>query len=308
MIPAFAALDAASLQALRDLAARWREAPERPRVAPAVLAHCDRLIGDWADDPQLPLLVRKASLKGVVREHAASGRPVLHVDNRPANWALSSALLGRRPALAAIAPVLRSGAIPVAMIKLEVADERSLYRGLLRPTMDPPNLNTLGWKVCHVASVGASDRLPAATLPLPTMSVCCKSPSDHLRNRRPVVYPLLPCREPSRENPNPPSEAAALIRVHFHIEVALLTVAFRILVAVTPLQEEESCKRHPRRCRKPAGVPGAGRLSRLPSPSGLHFLAIPGDECQEYAADGDGSQDTPAGVMSRRTRGPRCGH
>ncbi len=32
-------------------------------------------------------------------------------------------------------------------------------------------------------------------------------------------------------------------------------------------------------------------VSWLPSPSGLHFLAIPGDECQEYAADGDGSQD-----------------
>lgn len=110
MIPAFTALDAASLQALRDLAARWREAPERPRVAPAVLAHWDRLIGDWVDDPQLPLLVRKASLKGAVREHAASGRPILHVDNSPANWALSSALLGRRPALAEIVSALRSGA------------------------------------------------------------------------------------------------------------------------------------------------------------------------------------------------------
>lgn len=166
MIPAFTVLDAASLRALRDLAARWREAPERPRVDPAVLAHWDRLIEEWANDPQLPLLVRKASLKGAVREHAAFGRAILHVDNSPANWALSSALLGRRPALAEIAPALRSGAIPVAMIKLAVADERSLYRGLLRPAMDPPNLNTLGWKVCHVAPVGASDRLPATALPL----------------------------------------------------------------------------------------------------------------------------------------------
>jgi len=169
MIAAFTTLDAASLRALRDLAARWREAPERPRVDPAVLAHWDRLIGDWANDPQLPLLVRKASLKGAVREHAASGRSVLHVDNSPANWALSSALLGRRPALADIASALRSGAIPVAMIKLAVADERSVYRGLLRPTMDPPNLNTLGWKVCHVAPVGASERLAATALPLPTL-------------------------------------------------------------------------------------------------------------------------------------------
>ncbi len=167
-IASFTTLDSASAALLRELAERWREALGRPRVDPPVSAHWDALIAAWVEDSALPLLVRKAATKGAVQRHS-SGRELLHVDNSPANWALASALLGRTPTLEEVRAGLREGAIPVAMVKLAVSDEASIYRGLLRAQMDPPNLNTLGWKVCHILPVGTSDRTPATAMSLETL-------------------------------------------------------------------------------------------------------------------------------------------
>ena len=35
-----------------------------------------------------------------------------------------------------------------------MADRGAVYTGQQRTKMEPPNLNTLGWKICHVNPVG----------------------------------------------------------------------------------------------------------------------------------------------------------
>lgn len=168
-IHSFTGLDPSSVMLLRELAGRWRDSPARPRVHLDVSDCWDALVTAWVEDQTLPLLIRKDTLKGAVVPHTSSGRRLLHVDNSPANWALASALMGRCPAIEEIKAGLRRGTIPVAMVKLKVDDESSVYRGILRARMDPPNLNTLGWKVCHVLPVGMNDRTSAAQLPLESL-------------------------------------------------------------------------------------------------------------------------------------------
>ncbi len=182
-IPVFRGLDPASAGLLVEVAARWLDNPRRPQADPEVLRRWDQLVAAWCDDPTLPLLVRRAATKGTVTHHEASGRELLHVDNSPANWSLASALLGRCPALDKILPSLKAGTIPIGMIKLATAGP---YPGLLRANMDPPNLNTLGWKVCHIEPVGTNDRTPATRLPLDTLK-------DHTwRLLRPANMFLVP--------------------------------------------------------------------------------------------------------------------
>src|SRR6476619_750867 len=159
-IPTFVALDAESTGLLEELAKRWRDSPGRPRVEPEVLARWERLLAEWCEDPTLPLLVRRSAMKGTVVPHEPSGRELLYADNSPGNWAMASALLGRCPGLGEALSALKSGAIPSGMVKRAVVG--APYPGLLRANMDPPNLDTLGWKVCHILRVGPNDRTPAA--------------------------------------------------------------------------------------------------------------------------------------------------
>jgi hypothetical protein len=163
LIPSFEAIAADVRTPLIEAARRWKEAgaEQRPRVQPDVLAHWDGLIAAWVEDVRMPLLIRKSACSGQMLEHS-SGRAILCVDNSPANWCLSSALLERRPTPQDLLAALDDGTLPIAMIKPVVP---SSYKGTMRRMGDVPNLNTLGWKVCHVYPAGMKERLT------PTVSI-----------------------------------------------------------------------------------------------------------------------------------------
>jgi hypothetical protein len=156
-IPGFKTLDEASRTLIAALATTWLNSSDRPRVQPEVLDHWDRLITAWVESPEMPLLIRKSSRAGEIVSHS-SGRSLLFVDNSPAHWCLSCALMGGRPTLEQIQLDLERGAFPVAMVPKNV----TRYRGT-QSRMNMPNLNKLGWKVCHV---GMNDRTSASQLPM----------------------------------------------------------------------------------------------------------------------------------------------
>ena len=159
---------------IRHLALQWRDSPERPRVDSNVLVYWEALVNNLAENSQMPLLVRKGGRdvknnvvsRGRLYMHSLSGRPLVHVDNSPANWCLSAAFQGESPTVDQIISGLEIGSFPIAMMLK--ADERqsATYRGTLKTKMNPPNLNTTGWKVCHIESIGLKDKKPATELPL----------------------------------------------------------------------------------------------------------------------------------------------
>jgi len=150
---------------IRDLAEVWVASARRPRVRREVAKHWRGLIEAWIKDATVPLLVRKSGPRGSVVQHG-SGRALVPVDNAPANWALSSALSDHMPSLPDVMRALESGELPVALAL--TASERSTakYLGMQRVQMDPPNLNTLGWTVCHIEPVGLGTRQQLPQIPI----------------------------------------------------------------------------------------------------------------------------------------------
>ncbi|MDP7628754.1 MAG: hypothetical protein QF530_12720 [SAR202 cluster bacterium] len=137
-------------EGIRELALQWKDDSNRPVVRPDVEARYEKELKLWIDDPSLPMLIRKHRRnRGHVLEHE-SRRKLVPVDNAPANWFFSSALFGFLFEASDVLPKLENDSLPIGMI----ADPEATYKGHQSIKMDPPNLNTLNFKICHVEPVG----------------------------------------------------------------------------------------------------------------------------------------------------------
>lgn len=117
----------------------------------------------WANDPDLPLLVRKAQQnRGSIVLHE-SGRQLVPVDNSPAQWALSFALTLGPIDLATVKDLLAKDRIPTAMVFSKEERARARYRCSLGQSTD---FNAKGWKLAHIKPVGLNRRAPIGTLPI----------------------------------------------------------------------------------------------------------------------------------------------
>ncbi len=150
---------------LRRLSERWLSAPPdvRPRPTPAALEYFDGLVTAWANDPEMPLLVRKSGHPRGLRTTGPEGRAVIAVDNSPAQWIYALALVDRRPSIAEIAADLTAGASWLTKM-LTAAESQALrvQRGgvTTRSVFTPGDLNKAGWKLAHISAVGLNRRGP----------------------------------------------------------------------------------------------------------------------------------------------------
>lgn len=125
-IPAFTGFADDTEQRLMELAAAWEASPQRPRVKTEMLRYWDDLVRQWVADADMPLPVRKRGLRGNVTPHAVTGRPLLCVDNAPANWCMSNALLGNRPTIQGVRRALEDGRLPVAKVLTDTEREMAV--------------------------------------------------------------------------------------------------------------------------------------------------------------------------------------
>lgn len=143
---------------LVEVARAWHGSPSRPRVQPEVAQHWDQVIARWIGDPRAPLLVRRTGERGVAKTHP-SGRVMVHVDNSPAHWTLSAALMGLTPSLDELLDALSNGELPVTFAMSASERQRQpLYAGLLAQSRIGSRLNKAAWKVCHIQEVGLGQR------------------------------------------------------------------------------------------------------------------------------------------------------
>lgn len=149
----FSGLDEYSRVALRRLASNWRESPRRPSISGHDALAWHSVVQEWVQDRTLPLLVRRPRY-GRGREITHScGRVLVPTDDTPAMYLLSLAMEQRRPSCESLAAALRNGRFPVALSLTDEERRNARYTGTAQ-TMDAPNLNELGYSVCHITHVG----------------------------------------------------------------------------------------------------------------------------------------------------------
>ena len=85
-----------------------------------------------------------------------SGRRIVRCDNSPAVWACWLAVAGETPTIAKVREWFECDKIPVALAVRR--EEKNLAKFCC--TLRQPNLNTRGWKLCHVEDVGMNKRMP----------------------------------------------------------------------------------------------------------------------------------------------------
>ena len=149
-------------RALETLAGKIRRDPACfLSVNPATRKRWRRLLREWMQRDDIPLLIRKSTKRGSEVVHA-SGRRIVLCDNSPAVWACGLALQGETPSLSTIRSSFAKDVIPVAIaLKREERDD-ARFRCMLRT----PNVNTFGWKLCHVEAVGMRNRTPLDQIPI----------------------------------------------------------------------------------------------------------------------------------------------
>ena len=136
----------------------WAISAKRPRIAPEVADHWDHLIDEWAEDPGMPLVIRRSGpARGTVSNHIESGREIVWADNSPAQWAFDCALKGMKPTLENLRSQLDHHQIPFVFAASREKLARMKYQGVLAACGG--GTARIGWKLCHVNDVSTGTRV-----------------------------------------------------------------------------------------------------------------------------------------------------
>jgi len=136
--------------AAQSLADAWINSDHRPRVTSPVLSQWSRLIEERISNEALPLYIRKARRNRGSEIIHVSGRKLVPCDNSVAHWIYALSIAGICPSISKIAEFVCADKIPVAMALPNMEKEVAKYKC----SKQPVSLNELGWKICHIDSVG----------------------------------------------------------------------------------------------------------------------------------------------------------
>jgi hypothetical protein len=135
---------------IRELGKEWNSAIINPKINQEVISKWDKLIDEWYNAVDIPIIVRKSGgLRGSEIEHK-TGRKIIISDNSPAQWVCYQALLGNVPKLDDIRDFLKKDKLPISFAVKKA--EKNLIK--YKCTLGKYSINKSGWKLCHKKSVG----------------------------------------------------------------------------------------------------------------------------------------------------------
>ena len=134
---------------IKELGLLWKLSKNRLKISNNVLNSWNRLISEWAEDENIPLIIRKFNKRGEIVNHP-SGRKIIFSDNTFAVWVYSEALNRKTYELSKLRCKLANEEIP--MIFALKKKSKAKYKKTL-------GKNPLsGFKLCHIKPVGLNSK------------------------------------------------------------------------------------------------------------------------------------------------------
>lgn len=144
---------------IREIGALWRSSPNNPSIDQEVVNQWEKLIDDWSEDSNMPLIVRKETNKrGQAFRHSTTGREIIIADNSVALWVYGHVLKGKVFTLSQIRELLQNNELPVVFMATKEIRKNAKYAKALGKN---PLSN---WKLCHIESIGLNTNTPIIDL------------------------------------------------------------------------------------------------------------------------------------------------
>ena len=144
---------------IREIGALWRSSPNNPSIDQEVVNQWEKLIDDWIEDSNMPLVVRKETNKrGQSFRHSTTGREIIIADNSVALWVYGHVLKGKVFTLSQIRELLQNNELPVVFMATKEIRKNAKYAKALGKN---PLSN---WKLCHIESIGLNTNTPIIDL------------------------------------------------------------------------------------------------------------------------------------------------
>lgn len=144
---------------IREIGALWRSSPNNPSIDQEVVNQWEKLIDDWIEDSNMPLIVRKETNKrGQSFRHSTTGREIIIADNSVALWVYGHVLKGKVFTLSQIRELLQNNELPVVFMATKEIRKNAKYAKALGKN---PLSN---WKLCHIESIGLNTNTPIIDL------------------------------------------------------------------------------------------------------------------------------------------------
>lgn len=144
---------------IREIGALWRFSPNNPSIDQEVVNQWEKLIDDWIEDSNMPLIVRKETNKrGQTFRHSTTGREIIIADNSVALWVYGHVLKGKVFTLSQIRELLQNNELPVVFMATKEIRKNAKYAKALGKN---PLSN---WKLCHIESIGLNTNTPIIDL------------------------------------------------------------------------------------------------------------------------------------------------
>ena len=133
---------------IREIGVLWRNSEFNPQIDNEVLTNWEKVIIEWSEDEEMPLIIRKDAnkLKGMSIAHP-SGREIIVSDNTFAIWVYNRVMSKVTYNLGQLKEMLFNNEIPMVFMQAGLINNARFTKSLGAFSLPE-------WKLCHIEPVG----------------------------------------------------------------------------------------------------------------------------------------------------------